>query len=127
MNRVQTTAATIRQIEFELDKAEHGLARSSTTATRDVRHAPAAPLAMIWKHQSQNCHPDGDYSDGQQDFGGRVRPFSATGRGVEFGCGPIAKTKAAAPRAVRVPLTVGGGRAAEKQRPRQISHRFGRA
>jgi hypothetical protein len=88
MTRVQTTANSIRQIEFELDKAEHGLARSSTTAHRDVHYAPAAPLAMIWNTNPRTVIPDGDCSDGQQNFGGRVRPFSATGRGVEFGCGP---------------------------------------
>jgi hypothetical protein len=35
-------------------------------------------------------HPDGDCSDRQQDFGGRVRPFHGTGQGIEIAHGPIA-------------------------------------
>ena len=56
------------------------------------------------EYQSQDRHPDGDCSDRQQDFGGRVRTFDGTGQGIEFAHGPIAKTKmTVVPRVVRVP------------------------
>jgi hypothetical protein len=57
----------------------------------DVRHAPARVPCKARssgdacddvEHQSQNRHPDGDCSDRQQDFSGRVRSFNGTGRGV---------------------------------------------
>ena len=77
MNRVQTTAATIRQIEFELDKAEHGLARSSTTATRDVRHArrnPAVPVHVTVSRRLQSCRAAAEFDTST----GRAKGANAT-------------------------------------------------
>ncbi len=41
------------------------------------------------EHQSQHRHSDGDCSNRQQDFDGRVRPFHGTRQGIEIAHRPI--------------------------------------